>query len=98
MTPEKEIIELKAQVTYLTSQLELIQQNLFVKNIAHQELDECKYRLDHIEDQIMAFKHTSDLQNIVSGPNYPVYFPYTAPIHVGSRFTPSRFLHCESHQ
>jgi hypothetical protein len=96
-TPQQDIVELKAQIASLTSQIELIKRNFQIKSIGDQELGECKSRIDHIEDQLAVRKHYNDICGIATNPRYPPYTPYHTPVPVESKFSPLRWQHCKSH-
>lgn len=95
-TPAEEIVELRASVASLKSELDLIKRNLQIKTISDQEFGEYKERISFIEDQLSALKHSTATKNITSNPPYPPYIPYVAPSPVESEFSPSKYLHCKS--
>ena len=95
MTPEAEIIELKAKTAALESQIALVKKNLQIKEISEDELSGFKSRITYLENQISLMKHSFDSKNIVKGP-YGPYIPWATPQPVESMFTPSKWQHCIS--
>lgn len=96
MKPEDEIVELKATIASIRNELDIIKRNLQLKSISEQEFDECKERIDFLEDQVAMFKHMNDVKGITTRPDYPPYTPYVIPTPTPSKFTPSGYLRCES--
>jgi hypothetical protein len=97
MTPEAEIIELKAKTAALESQIALIKKNLQIKEISEDELSGFKARIINLENQISLMEHAFDRKDIVKE-EYGPYIPYITPQHVESIFTPSKWQHCISQQ
>jgi hypothetical protein len=91
MTPEEEIIELKAKTASLESQIALVKKNLQIKDISEEELSEFKNRISHLEAQLSSLKHTIDTKNITTNPDYPPYIPWTTPSPVESLFSPAKW-------
>lgn len=98
MTPEEEIVELKAKTASLENQIALVKKNLQIKDISEEELSEFKNRISHLENQISSMKHAIDAKGITTNPDYPPYIPWTTPNHVESMFSPSNWQRCISHQ
>jgi hypothetical protein len=97
MTPEAEIIELKAKTAALESQIALVKKNLQIKEISEDELSGFKARLVNLESQISLMKHALDRKDIVKEA-YGPYIPWKTPKPVESMFTPSEWQHCSSQQ
>lgn len=97
MTPEEEIIELKAKTVSLEKQIELVKKNLQIKEISEDELLGFKSRISNLENQISLMKHALDRKDIIKG-DYGPYIPWTTPQPVESMFTPSKWQHCISQQ
>jgi len=91
MTPEEEIIELKAKTALLESQIALVKRNLQIKDISEEEISNFKDRISSLENQISSLKHTIDMKNITTNPDYPPYIPWTTPSPVESLFSPSKW-------
>lgn len=88
---EDDIVDLRAKISGVTSTVERMQNNLRIKDIHDQELDELKERVNFLEDKIAALQQIKAHEDITMPTKYPPYYPYTSPVPIESTFKPSEY-------